>query len=120
MFQVGKKPSKPDFTDDLIAVPSEEGESPHDCVLARWPDGSEHIVAELLRSDLIEMQNAKVASARVVHPTLWEGKDQDGMVVVVKGRTDRNLLVSIYKGKHQICQVSTARCTLEEHLSHNV
>lgn len=92
--------------------------APHDAkdtdpVMARFQDGLEYPLAELTVSawGLKSAANVRASHARQKSATrneLWTMDLKDGSNLMVKLRKDRHMLVSMYKGQKQICQVPLA------------
>ena len=96
-----------DYTDKLLAEANHNSlPQPDDAVFALWPDGDRHILPNLIRADLKELEASRTPSRKTVHKSLFEGMSPDHLQVVVRNRTDRKLLTIMTEGGKQILQAS--------------
>ena len=104
-------PSSRQFTDDLFAMEGSNDMSP---MWARWPDGDQHVITDLVVGTWKAMEETKKdmksrgrGSGKTPLPKLWEGVHvKTQFAVTVARRADRRPLTSIKHNGKQIMQVS--------------
>ncbi len=99
-----------------------ESGKPSDCMLAKWPDGEVHQVSELLVYDWrlrattpakkVETKEAKRVAGEgggIASKCLQVGEEEAGQPLSIRVRQDRQPLMALYRGGHQICQAPIAK-----------
>ena len=100
--------ARPDSAKEFsLDIAPQEGMLP--CI-ARWPDGVTHPIAELPSVSFLTRQ-ADAAKAKATS-VVWQGRDPTGAPIVVKDRSDRFPLLSMYVAGKQAVQVNLSLPTM--------
>ncbi len=99
----------PEYTKQLFAP---KGANPTSPMWAKWDDGDEHMISDLLVCTYQSMQNTDKEMAKRgrggkgKYTYIWSGVHSTfGAKLRVARRTDRQELCSLFEGKKQILQV---------------
>ena len=92
------EPMLKSFTSDI-----RPGDSDLAPAIAKWSDGFEHPIAQLPSLALRTRQECETDAAS--HGHLFSGRTATGAPIVVRRRSDRGLLVSVFESGKQIVQV---------------
>ena len=91
-----------------IAVSHEEGENPHDPIIAIFSDGTKKEIVAMTTKHFLEMKAAAVGSGGSGGgDDIWSGEHVASKHrLAVRKRPDRGLLISLFEQSLQVCQAN--------------